>query len=174
MRSTMNYQKLSKKALGCMYTATAILSIIVIIIITTITILFFIPNNITIGSISSFIVSFLIMLDAIISPWFRYHRYRYDINDQCIDILEGYIFIERNIVPIERLHKLQTSQGPIDRLFGVAKLIVTTAGGDVTIRFLEEDIADKIAENLRERINTLAVEQKVDQLKKQSTGNEEN
>ena len=42
---------------------------------------------------------------------------------------EGYLFVKRNIVPIERLHKLEISKGPIDQIFHVAKVTVTTAGG---------------------------------------------
>ena len=57
------------------------------------------------------------------------NRYRYSINEECIDIREGYLFVKRNIVPIERLHKLEISKGPIDQIFHVAKVTVTTAGG---------------------------------------------
>ena len=70
------------------------------------------------------------------------------------------MFVKRNIVPIERLHKLQTLKGPIDQMFKVAKVVVTTAGGDVTIRFLEEEKAEQIAENLRGRINEIVVSQR--------------
>ena len=102
----------------------------------------------------------LTLFDALASPYFRYHRYRYSINEECIDIKEGYLFVKRNIVPIERLHKLQTLKGPIDQMFKVAKVVVTTAGGDVTIRFLEEEKAEQIAENLRGRINEIVVSQR--------------
>ena len=95
-----------------------------------------------------------------ITPWFRFHRYRYAINEECIDIKEGYLFVKRNIVPIERLHKLETLKGPIDQIFHVAKVKVTTAGGDVTIRFLDEEKAEKIAESLRNRINEIVKEQR--------------
>jgi membrane protein YdbS with pleckstrin-like domain len=63
-------------------------------------------------------------------------------------------------VPIERLHKLEMQKGPIDRMFKVAKLIVTTAGGDVTIRFLDDDKAEQIAEFLKRRINQIVIEQR--------------
>ena len=65
-----------------------------------------------------------------------------------------------NIVPIERLHKLQTAKGPIDQIFKVAKVVVTTAGGDVTIRFLDEEKARHIAESLKERINEIVMEER--------------
>ena len=37
---------------------------------------------------------------------------------------------------------------------------MTTAGGDVTIRFLDEEKAEKIAESLRNRINEIVKEQR--------------
>ena len=53
---------------------------------------------------------------------------------------------------------LSISKGPIDQIFHVAKVTVTTAGGDVTLRFLEEEKAEKIAENLQKRINEIVKE----------------
>ena len=108
------------------------------------------------------------VINCIVSPVFRFHRYRYKIDDECIDIVEGYIFVERNIVPIERLHKLQIQRGPFDKICKVAKVVVTTAGGDVVIRFLDEEKAEKIAENLKSRINTIAVRQREADVQKDS------
>ena len=87
----------------------------------------------------------------------RYERYRYRFTDEEIDIREGFLSIERNIVPIERLHKVAMVSGPLDRIFGLTKVIVTTAGGDVTIRFLEMERAEAIVENLKKRINSYAI-----------------
>ena len=87
--------------------------------------------------------------------------------------IEGYVFTQRNIVPIERLHKLQISQGPFDKLCNVARVKVTTAGGDVEIRFLENEKAEKITESLKQKINQIAVEQKNQIAKEQKKRNEE-
>ena len=99
-------------------------------------------------------------LNCVISPYFRYRRYGYHIDEECIDTVEGYLFIERNIVPMERLHKLQVERGPVARAFGVANVVVTTAGGDVEINLLEDEKAEQIAENLQKRINQIAAEEK--------------
>lgn len=156
----MHYEKLSKRALKCMYTATLIRSLIGIAIIGRVNWAWLIPLDITIGKIISVILVILILINMIIGPYFRYNRYRYSINEESIDIIEGYIFQERTIVPIERLHKLQVEKGPIDRMFHVEKVTVTTAGGDVTINYLEEEKAEEIAESLRKRINEIVKEQR--------------
>lgn len=156
----MKYEKLSKRALGCMYVATALASVIALAVIGAVNWLWIFPKDMDMLKAVSLALMILILFDALASPYFRYHRYRYSINEECIDIKEGYLFVKRNIVPIERLHKLQTWKGPIDQMFKVAKVVVTTAGGDVTIRFLEEEKAEQIAENLRGRINEIVVSQR--------------
>lgn len=143
-----------------MYAAGAVACVIVLAIIAAVNYFWIFPKNIGLGKVISLILVILILLDGFISPYFRYYRYRYSINEECIDIREGYLFVKRNIVPIERLHKLQTAKGPIDQIFKVAKVVVTTGGGDVTISFLEEEKAEQIAESLRRRINEIAVEEK--------------
>ncbi len=153
-------EKLSKRALGCMYTAAILWAIIGLAIIVVLNAVWFVPDEILIGTIVSVILAIVIIVNAAISPYFRFHRYRYCINEDYIDIHEGYIFVERNIVPLERLHKMQTLRGPIDRMFKVAKVVVTTAGGDVTLRFLDEEKAEFIAESLGKRINQIVVEKR--------------
>ncbi len=146
--------------MGCMYVATGLGTLIGLVILGLLNGLLFFPENIMIGKIVSLVLAILLILNAVLSPYLRFHRYRYAINEECIDIVEGYVFVTRDIVPIERLHKLQTAQGPIDRIFKVAKVNVTTAGGDVTIRFLEKEKAEMIADQLKHRINEIVTEQK--------------
>lgn len=45
-------------------------------------------------------------------------------------------------------------------IFGLSKVIVTTAGGDINISFLEDDKADFIAESLKNKINEIFISQK--------------
>ena len=157
---TIMYENLSKRALYCMYVAGIITGAVVLAVIGAVDYFWIFPENLTAGKWISLILAVLVLFDVVVSPYFRYNRYRYSINDECIDIIEGYLFVKRNIVPIERLHKLQTKKGPIDQMFGVAKVIVTTGGGDVTLEFLEEERAEQIAETLRRRINEIAAGQR--------------
>lgn len=154
------YEKLSKNALKCMYISAIVSMAFILVILLGLEIFLFMPNEWVIAHIIVAVICALAILNMAISPWFRYNRYRYKIDDECIDIEEGYLFVERNIVPIERLHKLEINKGPIDKLCGVAKVRVTTAGGDVTIRFLDNEKAEMITDRLKKRINAIVVEQK--------------
>lgn len=153
-------EKLSKRALGCMYVATALGSAFGMAAILAANIIWLIPKDIQIGKVISIVCVILLFIHTAISPYFRFHRYRYQITEDFIEVREGYIFVERNLVPLERLHKMQTNKGPIDRFFKVAKVTVTTAGGDVTLRFLDEEKAERIAESLSKRINQIVTKQR--------------
>lgn len=159
----MMYEKLSKRALYCMYVAGVITGVIVLAVLAAVGGFWIFPQDITVGKWILLILAALTLLDVLVSPYFRYHRYRYSINEECIDVIEGYLFVKRNIVPIERLHKLQTKKGPIDQMFKVAKMVVTTGGGDVTLSFLEEEKAEQLAESLQKRINEIAADQRKQQ-----------
>ena len=143
-----------------MYTATFLAGLAVLIIVGAVNYFRLFSVDTKIGRSISMIIIVLTLLDMILSPYFRYYRYRYSINNECIDIKEGYLFVKRHIVPIERLHKLQTAKGPIDQIFKVAKVVVTTAGGDITIRFLDEEKAEQVAESLKKRINEIVIEER--------------
>ena len=56
------------------------------------------------------------------------------------------------MVPIERIHQVDVSRGPINRAFGLADVMITTAGGSVTIDHLEEDVAEDIAGRLNQSV----------------------
>ena len=148
------YEKLSKKAKYCMMVAEAIWGLIMTLI--GVVAWFLLKNE---GSMVNLIwigiaVFWVLML---LMPQVRYERYRYRFTDEEIDVKEGFIVVHRDIVPIERLQKVATASGPIDRIFGLSKVIVTTAGADVTIRFLTSDMADQIVEKLKNRINEYAI-----------------
>lgn len=152
------YNKLNKKAKTCMFLSSLIGFLITALVLIT---GYFIGKryldsylmNILKIIIATIIVLYLI--SVIFGPPIRYERYRYCINADKIDIIEGFIFLERNIVPINRLHKITIYQGPIERMLKLAKVNVVTAGGDIDIKFLEEEVAEEIANSLKDKINEL-------------------
>ena len=152
------YERLNRKAIGCIF-INAIITFIILCLFLSIGWIAadqYIEGTLKIIIRIAIIVLLIVdLLVVISSPKIRYLRYKYLINDEKIDIIEGFIFVQRNIVPIKRIHKISIKQGPIDKIFKLAKVEVTTAGGDVTIRFLEEDKAEKIAENLKKEVNII-------------------
>lgn len=96
---------------------------------------------------------------GIVSPAIRYRRYRYLVDEEKLVVREGMWFISQGLAPLERIHQVTIKNGPIDRLYGLAKVIVTTAGGTLTIRFLERELAEQIAESLLHKVRYLLKQQ---------------
>lgn len=153
----MKYDKLNRKARICMLISSMVFAVIITAIAT---VVWFVLREEKLPVSVNYVWALAGVIDlyCVIAPFVRYERYRYRFTEEEIDVVEGFIFIERNIVPIERLHKVAMQSGPIDRLCGLSKVIVTTAGGDVTIRFLEIKKAEQIVEQLKNRINKYALE----------------
>lgn len=104
------------------------------------------------GLVLALVCAALAIAYIIIIPIVRFKRYRYLIETDRIEIVEGVFFIKRTLVPIDRIHQISVSRGPIDSAFGVAKVSVITAGATATFRFLDEEKADEIALHLNTRI----------------------
>ncbi|MEG0978852.1 MAG: PH domain-containing protein [Oscillospiraceae bacterium] len=159
----MEYKTLNKKAIGCMRLNSIIWSIMLLITII-ITVAILLSENIKIPSyvyIALGILAIICILYDIIAPVFRYKRYRYYIDSEMFVVVEGLWFIKKSIAPIERIHQIAVSRGPIDRIFGLSKVSITTAGGVIVIRFLDDEIAQEIADSLKVRINNIVKEQGV-------------
>lgn len=147
----MNYQNLSKRAKTVMLITAKIQGILFAAAA-----LFIIANVFGRGSKTGIVLALVCVALAvayiIIVPIVRFKRYRYLIEADRIEIIEGVFFIKRTLVPIDRIHQISVSRGPIDSAFGVAKVSVITAGATATFRFLDEEKADEIALHLNTRI----------------------
>lgn len=151
------FKKLEKNALGCMYLATALISVIGIAVLTTGLLYFKLYKEDLVLWIYTGVVA-LIVLNAVISPLFRYHRYRYYLDSTSIETISGYIFVKHRIVPIERIQNVSISEGPIDRRFGVGNVSIVTGGGEIDISNISKSIADEICEMLKNKINDIVIE----------------
>ncbi len=83
-------------------------------------------------------------------PWWRYRVHRWEIGPQAIYTRTGWLVQERRIVPISRVQTVDTYRGPLDRVFGLANVTVTTASsaGAVHIAALDVLVADHLAAQL--------------------------
>ncbi|KUI12996.1 hypothetical protein AU193_04455 [Mycobacterium sp. GA-1285] len=91
-----------------------------------------------------------ILLFVVVVPWWRYRVHRWDIDPQAVYTRTGWLTQERRIAPISRVQTVDTERGPLDRLFGLANVTVTTASsaGAVRIVALDTDVADAVVARL--------------------------
>lgn len=97
----------------------------------------------------------VISLCLLIWPMIFYRHYRYIVDTEKVDVRSGVFFIRRTVVPIERIHQVQVRTGPLSNRVGLADVWVTTAGGNAVIQYLDREIAESIAEYLKDSINKI-------------------
>ena len=87
---------------------------------------------------------------ATLLPWLRYTRWRFALRSDDLWIKRGVIWRSTSVIPYARLQFVDTTQGPLDRMFGLAQLIVHTAAPGTSGQL--PGLAVDEAESLRERL----------------------
>ena len=96
-------------------------------------------------------VALLALLQVVVLPGRIYRRWGYDMGDEQLRVLRGFLWRTDTIVPFNRIQHIDVAQGPLQRLFGLSTLIVHTAGTHNSIVTLP-GLATADAENMRETI----------------------
>lgn len=65
---------------------------------------------------------------AFVVPARKYRRWGYDMGNDRLRIVRGYMFFRDTVVPFGRIQHIDVDQGPIDRRYDLATLTVHTAG----------------------------------------------
>jgi len=104
----------------------------------------------------------VVLAYVIIAPQIFFRRYKYILTSDKIDVRRGIIIVRRTVVPIERIHQVEVTRGPINNLLKLADVKITTAGGTATIQFLDIPVANNIAEELNNYINEIVRDRKKD------------
>ncbi|OHV04196.1 hypothetical protein BKN37_11320 [Mycobacterium talmoniae] len=89
-------------------------------------------------------------VSVVVAPLWRYRVHRWEISPQAVYTRTGWLVQERRIAPISRVQTVDTYRGPLDRMFGLANVTVTTASsaGAVRIVALDADVADRVVAQL--------------------------
>ena len=98
-------------------------------------------------------VALLGLLQIAVLPGRIYRRWGYDMGDEQLRVLRGFLWRTDTIVPFNRIQHIDVAQGPLQRLFGLSTLIVHTAGTHNSIVALP-GLATADAEDMRETIKS--------------------
>ncbi len=155
MADEEGYKFLNPKSKTVMYIKYGFM---VAVLVAAAAVLFFFRKE---AEIDDMIVYAAIAAAAVISvillamPLIFYRHYRYIVDSEKVDVRSGVFFIRRTVVPIERVHQVQVRTGPLSNRAGLADVVITTAGGSAVIQYLDRQIADSIAEHLKDSINKI-------------------
>ncbi|MFE4613504.1 MULTISPECIES: PH domain-containing protein [Streptomyces] len=87
---------------------------------------------------------------AVVMPlvWFRIHRW--EVTDEAVYTRTGYFWQEWRIAPMSRIQTVDTVRGPLEQVFKLSTVVVTTASskGAIRIEGLGHELAAELAERL--------------------------
>jgi len=95
------------------------------------------------------------LLATLVLPRRRYRRWGYKEGEDELEIRRGMVMRVRTIVPFGRVQHIDVAQGPIQRPFGLATLILHTAGTQgaaVPLPGLDHSAAEAMRDRIRAKI----------------------
>ncbi len=87
---------------------------------------------------------------AAVVPQWRYAVHRWETTGTAVYTQSGWWSRERRIAPMSRIQTVDHTEGPVERLFGLARVTVTTASaaGALSIDGLDRDTARRLVDEL--------------------------
>jgi membrane protein YdbS with pleckstrin-like domain len=154
---TGGYRRLNRKSMVSMYISNAIAYAVLLAVFLLVALYSQGALGPVYGAVmaASITILVLVLAYAVVEPRIYYARYRYMIAEDRVDVRYGVLLLRHIVVPIERVHQVEVSRGPVNNLLGLANVTVTTAGGTAAIRYLEVDEAEKIADLLNQLVGAM-------------------
>jgi membrane protein YdbS with pleckstrin-like domain len=89
----------------------------------------------------------------IVMPRWRFYVHRWEATDNAVYTQSGWINQERRIAPVARIQTVDTQRGPLEQIFGLANVTVTTASaaGPLKIHGLDREVAESLVDELTVR-----------------------
>lgn len=85
-----------------------------------------------------------------VMPRWRYRVHRWEATEDAVYTQSGWFNQERRIAPVSRIQTVDTDRGPMEQVFGLAKVTITTASaaGPLTISGLDRETAERLVDSL--------------------------
>ena len=99
----------------------------------------------------------LALLTIIVTASRQHSRWGYALGEDDLRVARGYAFHTDTLVPFVRVQHIDVGQGPVERMCGVAHLVVHTAGTHnsiVTLPGLTRADAEAMRDSIRRHIQT--------------------
>lgn len=154
----MELFKLNPKVISYWIIKRIILFLITLIGI--ILLIIFVPRNYLLAVlIPSGLILLLTIFYTFIMPILEYKVYRYYYDEEKIIIKGGVLFRFYRVIPIIQIQDVGTFQGPIKLAYGLADVVVATAGSVERINNVDVNISKNIVDELNMKIHKRLVEE---------------
>lgn len=95
------------------------------------------------------------IVHVVVMPQWRFRVHRWETTPVAVYTQSGWFDQERRIAPISRIQTVDSERGPLEQLFGLANVTVTTASaaGPLKIHGLDLATAQELVDRLTEGAN---------------------
>lgn len=90
-----------------------------------------------------------LILNVIFIPIYRYKIFKYSIDDHVVTVRNGLWFVSVLKVPLFRIQNVDTHEGLLMRKYKLANLILSTAAGNINIKFINKTTATKLKQQIK-------------------------
>lgn len=96
------------------------------------------------------VVAILGLVYILVMPRWRYRVHRWETTDDAVYTAAGWINQEWRVAPMSRIQTVDTERGPLQQLFGLSTVTVTTASaaGALRLEGLDHQLAVDLVEQL--------------------------
>ncbi|MFM6849067.1 MAG: PH domain-containing protein [Terrabacter sp.] len=96
------------------------------------------------------LVGLLAVAHVVLMPRIRYRVHRWEVTDTAVHTRAGWLGRESRIAPLSRVQTVDSRQGALMRVFGLASITVTTASaaGPITVDCLDAATAREVVARL--------------------------
>lgn len=98
------------------------------------------------------IILFILVLSTLLEPIIQHKRWKYIVMEDRIEFVHGIYFLTTTIIPMVRIQHINIEEGPIDRIYKIAKIKINTAGGSHNIEGIPKEKALEISNYIKDRI----------------------
>ncbi|MFB9906779.1 PH domain-containing protein [Allokutzneria oryzae] len=118
----------------------------------TLSLLFFPGALVWLGPLLAVVLVLPAVLYALVMPSWRYRVHAWELGSRAVYAASGWFWQKHRVTPLSRVQTVDTTQGPLQRVFDLATVVVTTASthGDVKIAGLAAADADQLARRIGE------------------------
>lgn len=160
----MELKKLNKSVLKMWYIQAVIISLILILAvagtIVNVAISNASGNTLTAVSLGCGVPCVIVLCFILIMPALRYKMYAWGCDDTRIIVKQGVIFRERVVIPVCQIQDLHRKQGPLMMMFKLSDVTISTAGSNFDISTLTTAEADRLIEELEQKLEARIEAQK--------------
>ncbi|MFC4535963.1 PH domain-containing protein [Sphaerisporangium dianthi] len=96
------------------------------------------------------VTAVLAVAHVTVMPWWRYKVHRWETTADAVYTQSGWLRQEWRIAPISRIQTVDSERGPLEQLFRLANVTVTTASaaGPLRVHGLDRDTARRLVDEL--------------------------